>query len=241
MAFADAFYAVLAPVALAAGLIRGFAGFGGPLVMLPILNRFLDPAASMWVMMWIDLTANVLLLPQARKVASGTVLLPLLLGTMVTMPVGVKLLAETDPAIMKRVIGAAVLAAAALLLSGWRYPWKPQRKTWIVAGMLSGLVMGATSLAVTVALFLSADRQTATQTRGNFIVWVFAATIPLLILLVVQGAVRAGYLQAIGVLAPLYLFGTMVGTRLQGVAPDHLVRQLVLLLAATIGASAVIL
>jgi uncharacterized protein len=241
MVLPDAFYVVLAPVALAAGLIRGFAGFGGPLMMLPILNRFLDPAASMWVMMWVDLTANVQLLPQARKLASGTVLLPLLLGTMTTMPIGVKLLAQTDPAMMKRVVGAAVIAAAGLLLSGWHYPWKPQRKTWIAAGMLSGLVMGATSLAVTVALFLSADRQTAAQTRGNFIVWVFLATIPLLALLVAQGAVNAGYLQTIGILTPLYLLGTMAGTRFQGAAPEYLVRRLVLLLAAIIGASAVVL
>ena len=237
----DPSYAILAPVALAAGFIRGFAGFGGPLVMLPILNQFLVPAASMWVMMWVDLLVNVRLLPEAREHASRSVLVPLTLGTLATMPIGVKLMADSDPAIMKRVIGAAILVAALLLLLGWRYPGRPRGAMWITAGMLSGLVMGATSLAVTVALFLSADRQSAAQARANFIVWVFVATIALLVLLVAQGALRPGYVRTIGVLAPLYLLGTIAGAQLQGRAPEPLVRRLVLLLAAIIGGAGAVL
>jgi uncharacterized membrane protein YfcA len=231
----------LVPVSLAAGFIRGFAGFGGPLVMLPILNQFLVPAASMWVMMWVDLLVNVRLLPEARKEASRPVLLPLVAGTIVAMPVGVKLMAGSDPASMKRVIGAAVLVAALLLLSGWRYSGNPRSATWIGAGLLSGVVMGATSLAVTVALFLSADRQSVAQSRANFIVWVFIATVALLILLVAQGALQTGYLEMICVLAPLYLIGTVAGAYFQGRAPEHLVRRFVLLLAATIGGAGAIL
>ncbi len=237
----DPSYAILAPVALAAGFIRGFAGFGGPLVMLPILNQFLVPAASMWVMMWVDLLVNVRLLPEAREHASRSVLVPLTLGTLATMPIGVKLMADSDPAIMKRVIGAAILVAALLLLLGWRYAGRPRGVMWIAAGMLSGLVMGATSLAVTVALFLSADRQSAAQARANFIVWVFVATIALLVLLVAQGALRPGYVRTIGVLAPLYLLGTIAGAQLQGRAPEPLVRRLVLLLAAIIGGAGAVL
>ncbi len=237
----DPSYAILAPVALAAGFIRGFAGFGGPLVMLPILNQILVPAASMWVMMWVDLLVNVRLLPEAREHASRSVLVPLTLGTLATMPIGVKLMADSDPAIMKRVIGAAILVAALLLLLGWRYPGRPRGAMWITAGMLSGLVMGATSLAVTVALFLSADRQSAAQARANFIVWVFVATIALLVLLVAQGALRPGYVRTIGVLAPLYLLGTIAGAQLQGRAPEPLVRRLVLLLAAVIGGAGAVL
>lgn len=234
MAIDDPLY-VLAPVALAAGFVRGFAGFGGPLLMLPILNHFLVPAASMWIMMWVDLIANVRLLPEARKNASGAVLVPLTVATLAAMPLGVTLVAGSDPLLMKRVIGAAILGAAVLLLSGWRYPWPTRGPTWMAAGILSGIVMGATSLSVIVALFLSADKQTAAQSRANYIVWVFVATIALLVLLVAQGALRPGHLQTVGALAPLYLLGTFGGARLQGRAPEHLVRRSVLLLAATMG------
>jgi uncharacterized membrane protein YfcA len=57
---------VLGPTAAVAGLVRGFAGFGGPLLMLPVLNAFLPPATSLWVM-WVDLLVSVRLLPDARR------------------------------------------------------------------------------------------------------------------------------------------------------------------------------
>lgn len=232
----ETFYLLLAPVALAAGFVRGFAGFGGPLLMLPILNLFLVPAASIWVMMWVDILVNVRLIPEARPNVLPHVVLALLAGTLITMPFGVMLIAATDPVTMRRAIGATILAAALLLLSGWRYPWQPRGPTWVAAGMFSGIIVGATSIAVTVALFLSADRQSAAQARANFIVWSFATTLVLLVLLVALKALRPGYFWMIVILAPLYLIGTATGAHLQGRAPERLVRRAVLLLAATIGA-----
>jgi len=231
----------LLAVALGAGLVRGFAGFGGPLLMLPIVNQVLAPAATMWVVMWVDMLVNVRLLPDAAKHACRPVLAPLLAGTLVTMPLGVLLLANADPGAMKRGIGAAVLAAALIQLAGWRYPRPPSRFAWIGAGMLSGVVMGATSIAVTVALFLAADRQTAAQARANFIIWVFVATVVLMALLVLSGTLRPGYLGMIALLAPAYFAGTYAGTRLHGRAPDHVVRRAVLVLAAVVGGAAAVL
>lgn len=236
MALDEAAYLILAPIALSSGLVRGFAGFGGPLLMLPILNIYLLPAAAIWVMMWIDILVNVRLLPEARRHASRTVLTPLVLGTLASMPLGVHLITVTDPVTMRRVIGATILVAALLLLSGWRYPRSPTAGTWVAAGAMSGVIVGATSIAVTVALFLAAARQSAVESRANFIVWSFVAVLVLLGLLVVQGAVEPGYLLAIGILAPLYLLGTVVGASLHGRAPEVIVRRVVLSLAATIGA-----
>jgi len=228
-------YAILAPVALMAGFVRGFAGFGGPLVMLPVLSQYLPPAAAMWVMMWVDLAVNIRLLPEAQRAASRSVVLPLSLGTLLTMPLGVKFMAANDPLIIKRAISAAVLVAAIVLMTGWRYRGTVNALIWASVGALSGLVMGATSLAVTAALFLHADRRSAAESRANFIVWVFVASLALLALLLIQNALAPGYLEMIVVLTPLYLLGTLAGAHWQGRAPERLVRGLVLLLAACIG------
>jgi hypothetical protein len=233
-------YLILAPIAFGSGVVRGFAGFGGPLLMLPILNLYLVPAAAIWVMMWVDILVNVRLLPEARRHVDRNVLTPLVLGTLASLPVGVHLIAVADPVTMRRVIGATILAAAIVLLSGWRYPWRPSATTWVAAGMMSGVIVGATSIAVTVALVLAAARQTAVESRANFIVWCFLVVIVLLALLVLQGAVQPGYLQTIGILAPLYLVGTITGAGLQGRAPEIIVRRAVLLLAAAIGAASAI-
>ena len=231
---------VLVPVALVAGFIRGFAGFGGPMMMMPIMNQFLAPASTMWVMMWVDLFINVRMLPECRPNASRAVLTPLGIGTALTLPLGVLLLANTDPSIMKRVVGGAVLVSALVLLSGWRYSGKAGNGLWVGAGMLSGLIMGATALAVSVALFLSADRQTAAQVRANFMFWVFGASVLLLVLLVAMGALAPGHLGLIAVLTPVYFLGSFAGASAQGRFPDHIVRRAVLLLAAIVGAVAML-
>jgi uncharacterized protein len=124
-----------------------------------------------------------------------------------------------------------------VLLSGWRYRGRANVATWAGVGVLSGLVMGATSLAVTAVLFLQADQQSAAESRANFIVWVFAATLALLALLIAQSALRPGYLEVIAVLTPLYLLGTIIGAKWYDRAPEQLVRRVVLILASAIGAA----
>lgn len=231
----DSSYAILGPVALLAGFIRGFAGFGGPLLMLPVLSQYLPPAAAMWVMMWVDLAVNIRLLPEARGAASRSVVMPLSVGTLLAMPLGVKFMAAADPLAVKRAISAAVLVAAVVLMMGWRYRGRVNTAVWTGVGALSGLVMGATSLAITAALFLHGDRSSPAESRANFIVWVFVASLALLALLLVQKALAPGYLTMILVLTPLYLLGTVAGAHWHGRASERLVRGLVLLLAACIG------
>src|SRR5262245_51316946 len=106
MSLSLSFLAVLVPVALLAGVIRGFAGFGGPLVMLPALNIFMPPAVSIPVMMWIDLLVNVRLVPEVARTANRDVLVPVIGGAMLTIPLGVLALLAIDPGVMKRCVSA---------------------------------------------------------------------------------------------------------------------------------------
>jgi uncharacterized protein len=232
------FYLALVPIAAIAGFIRGFAGFGGPLVMLPALNFFLAPAASIPVMMCVDLLVNVKLLPEANRDASASVVLPLFLGTLVAMPLGVVLLVIVDPVALKRGISAAILLAALILLTGWRYQGATGTGTWTLVGLLTGVIMGATSLAVTAALFLNTGSQTAKQSRANFIVWVFLATLALLAMVAIGTGFDTNLIRIIAVLAPLYFLGTLLGSRLSRHAPEAFVRRAVLALIviiATVG------
>jgi uncharacterized protein len=228
--------AVLVPVSMIGGFLRGFAGFGGPLFMLPILNAFFPPASSIGIMMWVDIFANVHLLPHARRHSSSRVVVPLTIGTLIGMPLGASVLLAADPAVMKRTIAAAILAAALILLSGWRYPGRIGKPTLAGVGVLSGSVMGASAIAVVTPLFLSASSDTAAQNRANFIVWVFFATVLLLAILMWNGKLDSGDLGTIAVLTPAYLLGTVLGSHMQGRAKDLTVRRTVLVLVIAVAA-----
>lgn len=228
------FYWIMVPAAIIGGVIRGFAGFGGPLFMLPIFNLFLAPVTSVWVMMWVDLFANVQLVPEARRDASRAVIVPLTIGTLIAMPVGLYLLITSDPLLMKRVISGAILAAALVLLSGWRYRGRLGPGIYGAVGGLSGLVMGATSIAAVAPLFLSASTHTAKENRANFIIWVISGTVLLLAVLVARGTFGTAEIVPIAVLTPAYLIGIAIGSRWHRRAADQMVRRFVLSLIIAI-------
>ena len=74
-------YSVLLPVVAVAGILRGAMGFGGPLVMVLFLNVFFPPAISVAIVMWIDLCANLRLIPDAYRDSSRAVVIPLSPGS----------------------------------------------------------------------------------------------------------------------------------------------------------------
>lgn len=228
------FYSLLVPAALVAGCVRGFAGFGGVLVLLPALNIYLVPAVSIPVIMWIDLLVNIRLLPEAYRDASSPVVAPLTVGTVVAMPLGVYALVALDPSLMKRCVSSAILIAALILLSGWRYHGAIGRMGWVAVGALTGAIMGATSLAVSAALFLHADKQTAAESRANFIVWVFLATVALLAMLAVGTGLDGAFVPVILILAPLYVIGSVIGSHMNKNLPEAMVRRAVLLLVVAV-------
>lgn len=222
--------AVLVPISVIGGFLRGFAGFGGPLFMLPILNGYFSPAVSIAVMMWVDIFSNVHLLPEARRHSSREVVMPMTIGTLIGMPIGTYLLLQADPVLMKRVISATILVAALILLTGWRYPRPLGPRTLGGVGGFSGLVMGATAIAAVTPVFLAASSHSAAQNRANFIIWVFFATVLLIALLMLNGTLGTGDAATISVLTPAYLLGTVFGSRTQRGASDVVVRRAVLLL-----------
>ena len=205
-------------------------------LLLDLRLRSLDlsPTASVAATMWVDLFANVQLLPQARRDAHRAVVIPLTAGTLLAMPFGTFLLLAVDPVLMKRGISAAILVAALVLLSGWRYRGTISRVGWAGVGVLAGLAMGATSIAVTAALFLNAGSQTASESRANFIVWVFIATLALLAMLAVGIGIAAMPWLTIAVLAPVYVGGAFLGARLTKRASEAGVRRAVLMLIVVI-------
>ncbi|MGD9830182.1 MAG: TSUP family transporter, partial [Hyphomicrobiaceae bacterium] len=161
------FLGVLAPVSLIAGFIRGFTGLGGPLILVPTLSLFIPPPAAAWVVNWVDVIANIKLLPDTRAHVSRSIVLPLMVGSVFTIPLGVYLLVSIDATIMRRTICAAILVAAHILAAGWRYRGPTGTLDWVAVGAFSGFILGATSIALTAALFLHAGQQRAAESRAN--------------------------------------------------------------------------
>lgn len=232
------FYWVMVPLTFVGGFARGFAGFGGPLLIVPVLTLFMPPATTVAVIIWIDVFVNVRLLPDGYRHADKKIVAALVAGTLVAMPGGTWLLVTSDPMLMKKAISGAILAAALFLLGGWRYPKPIATPIYGAVGLLAGFVMGLTSIAATTPLFLHAGNRTATENRAIFIVWVFFASVLLLALIGFRASLIAGHIDTVAILSVIYIVGAEFGTRTHYRVAETTVRRAVLamvIVAAVVG------
>jgi len=77
----------------------------------------------------------VQLVPRAARLVEWSELTPTLVMITIATPIGVALLVNSDPLVIRRLIGAIVLISAALLSTGWVY------RGW--RGALAGGITGA--------------------------------------------------------------------------------------------------
>lgn len=68
----------LAAISSIGGFMRGFAGFGTTIIMIPLFSFILDPVEAVFVGLFIDAVATVTLLPNAVREAEWRPILPLM-------------------------------------------------------------------------------------------------------------------------------------------------------------------
>jgi len=223
------FLAVMLPAAFCGGFVRGFTGFGGPLLVLPVMTIFEPAASAAATVLCMDVFANVQMLPATRSHWSARVLVPLLVGTAIGLPLGTYVLVTFDPSVMRRVIAAVVLAAAGVLLLGWRYTRAIRTPGYGTCGFLGGAIMGATGLGVVTPLLLSAGPGGAAETRANIVAWVFLATLFMLALLFARRVLVSADLPSLLPLIVSYLVGIAVGCRMHNRASEAAARRATLI------------
>jgi uncharacterized membrane protein YfcA len=152
------------PVVAGAGLcvfvgavIRGFTGFGFGIAATPLLVLLFPPAEIVPPILILQVLAGLQILLRTRGHVDWKLLLPTLAGALLGIPLGTFVLDLLDADTMRLAIGVAVLAAAAILLSGMRFKARPPR--WLSGGLgiLAGIGSGAAGIPgpFVIALFLS--------------------------------------------------------------------------------------
>lgn len=127
---------------LLGGFLRGFVGFGGALVTVPVLSLAYGPHVAVGAASIMALPSVFQLLPEAVRHAERPVVLPVCTATMLTTPLGSWILVAASPAVMKIAISALVVGMVAVLASGWTLKSEPRLPTLVTAGTLGGLIQG---------------------------------------------------------------------------------------------------
>lgn len=234
-ALVDPTFPVAAAIAVLAGLVRGFSGFGSAMIMVPSLSALYTPQIAIPMLAMLELAMGLQLLPRALRHLSVRTVGFLAAGAVVGLPLGAMLLIVVPAEPMRWAISVLILAALALLLFGVGRKGVARPRGTLVTGGLSGLTAGATGMGgPPVVLYFLAGRDTAASIRATLIgFFLFTSAY--------QGGVYAlngllsWELALRGLLLfPLFALGAVGGSRMFDESKERTYRRIAMALVAAV-------
>ncbi|WP_439814680.1 sulfite exporter TauE/SafE family protein [Zavarzinia sp. CC-PAN008] len=225
---------LLALAALAAGLARGFSGFGAALVFMPLGSALIGPAMAAPLLLVIDALTTMPLIPNAWRLGDRRAAALMTLGALVGVPAGTWLLAHGDPLALRWFVVALVLAMLALLVSGWRYRGQPRAAATVGVGVLAGFGSGAaqTGGPPVVAYWLGGALPVR-EARASIVLYFAVATVLTGISYGAGGLVTADLLAPGLITAPAFGLGVLLGARAVPGASEVAFRRICYAMIAT--------
>ncbi|MBM3609667.1 MAG: sulfite exporter TauE/SafE family protein [Alphaproteobacteria bacterium] len=216
----------LAAVVLVAGVVRGFSGFGGALIFIPLAAAILGPKKAVAVFYLFDLLSatpyGYAYIPKCNKREVA----PMIIAAWALIPVGAWILGNTDPYILRWILCAIVLLMLAILATGWRYKGQPTMPASIAIGATAGLSGGATGVSgpVVIAYWLSSTSPAAVI-RANIMVFYALVSTMTDIIFFFKGFFTFDVAVYALIAWPVYSAGLYAGARFFKGASDTLYRN----------------
>lgn len=157
-------------VALGAGVVRGFAGFGFSALTVAGMSLFVPPSTVVPVALALEVLASISLWRSTAHHADRDWLKWLVAGNALFIPVGVALLTVLPDTLLRLLVGAALMITAVGLRIGTGVRFAPSRPLRVAAGAVSGLLTGvAASGGVVAAMLMTASGLPPAALRGTMI------------------------------------------------------------------------
>lgn len=228
-------FVAAAAVIVVGGVIRGFGGFGSSIVWVVGLTLIITPSEAVPIIFALEIAASIWLWPSARAHADWHSLRPMLLGSVIALPVGVYLLSTIDSGPMTRAIAIIALVSAILIARGARLGDRLGPLPTAAVGGASGLLNGMSSAGgPPVVLYYMASPMSVPATRASLIFFLGAMDTAALAAVWAAGLVESVTLARALAFAPFMLFGSWVGKIGFRRVPEHRSRAIVLAILVTV-------
>ncbi len=202
-------------VVTVAGLVRGYSGFGSGLVIAPLLTLLWGPVEAVATSVSLGFFAFLQLSVGNARIAQWREIAVIVTAALIATPLGTYFLISLDPSLVKRLIGAAVLAATLVSIGGWTYAGPRGALPGAVADLLGGLINGVAAVGgPPVVLYIMAMPETARTHRANISMAIGLMGFFVMLAVGLSGAVSAKTVVRVGLLFLPFVFGVWAGTRL---------------------------
>ncbi len=134
-------------IAILAGFVKGFAGFGFAIVFTPLtLLCFPDPRQVVFIALVLGALMSLGVILEARAYVNRAVVIPTVAGTALGTPLGVFLLLVIDKPMLKGTISALAVFVTLLRLCRYEVSLCRGSQPLAVGAFLGGVLNGSTSM-----------------------------------------------------------------------------------------------
>ena len=226
--------AVLVLTALAAGCARGFSGFGGALIFVPVASSVVGPKLAVPLLLFVDLVLTPGLIPKAWRNADRPNVGLMATGAVLGIPLGTYLLTHVDGIIIRWAIVAIVVVLLALLVSGWRYHGRPHGMLTAAVGLTSGLFSGAAQVGgPPVVAYWLGGAFTPQTVRANIVLYFAISSVLSVASYLIAGLLTLETVFLSLLIGPTFALGLFAGSRLFSRANEIVFRRICYGLIAT--------
>jgi uncharacterized membrane protein YfcA len=224
-------------VALGAGAVRGFAGFGFSALTVAGLAPFVDPGPVVAAALVLEAVASAAAVRSVSADVDRRWLRSLLIGNALCIPLGLAALAFLPATPVRMLVGGALLCAALAMRLADGHVFASSPRLHVAAGISSGLLNGvAASGGVAAAMLMAATRPPPAVLRGTMITFLLYMAVYALFwaaLLSQTGRAQTALLGAdtlrwVLILAPAMMLGMRLGRQAFGNAHPNRYRRFVL-------------
>lgn len=229
-------WVIFVATTVVAGVVRGFTGFGGALVMAPVFMTRVDPVTATTAILIVN---TVVGLANFREVGAETdwrIARPLALAGCVAAPIGLWLVTQVDVGLVRRIVALVVILASLGLALRWRFPFS-------IRSALGNAVLGSTSGSLfglggvggpPVIIGMLAEDLPARITRATLLTYFTLVQSFTFLLLVLAGLAGGRGIMFGLTLVPAYYLGSVFGLRLLTPARAPLFRRISITLLVAI-------
>lgn len=219
--------------ALIAGLARGFSGFGGALIFIPLAGAATSPKIASALLLVIDGIMTLGMVPDGWRRANRREVFTMLAGALVGVPTGTALLALLPSITLRWIISGVVLCLLLFLISGWRYHGRPKVPLTVGVGALAGLFGGAAQMSgPPIVAYWLGGAIPALTVRANLVLYFALASCISATSYIIGGILTLDVLLISVLAGPGYGIGLFIGSRLFGLASDTTFRRICFTLIA---------
>ena len=124
-AVADHRFWIALAIAILAGVVRGFSGFGSAQIYIPLIAAVYSPRVAAVTLLIIDTLGAAPFTVRAFAYCTWPEVLPMYIAAAIAVPIGTLALLVIDPIVLRWFIAFLVLSLVGVLISGWRYHGRP--------------------------------------------------------------------------------------------------------------------